>query len=128
MTRYYGRILHPEFTDLAVVIGPNARWVEDDYEDLQRSRPEVLLGYRVKLLTPWDINRNGLKRWMPVKIIVLHGSEETIQWHNVRNELKAYLENFEWARVEYWHVHRVKGVWQFSPGLCLDSIPKIGQY
>lgn len=103
--RYFGKTLHPEYTDLAVVLGPNVRWVEDDYEDLQRFAPEVLLGYRVRLTTI-DSVRSGHTRGLRIdKIVVLEGPEmyETRALQAVReirfSQVGAYFPKVEWYRV-----------------------------
>lgn len=107
------RIQHPEFTDLAVVIGPDVRWVQDDYEDLQRYRPEVLLGYRVILATPGTFHRKTWGRWV-TKFIVLDGTFRNPGWYRCHNDMYMTLERYPWARIEQWHVHRGDGVYQIA--------------
>lgn len=75
MPRYYDRIHHPEFSDMAVVLGTNVRWVEDDYRDLQEHAPEVLLGYRVRLFSVDSVLR-GMSRGLRIeKLVVLDGPD-----------------------------------------------------
>src|SRR5690349_4275774 len=55
-----GQIRRRDWSDLAVVFGPNMRYVEEDYADLMQHAPEVLLGYRVMLATS-QTNIRGLR-------------------------------------------------------------------
>jgi hypothetical protein len=113
--RYLGKTLHKEFTDLALVIGPNARWVEDDYEDLQRDQPEVLLGYRVRLYTAFDIERGQHRGTRPEKVVLLDAPfRDDSQWERVHQEVQACLASGYFPKAEVWHVHRREGIWRIT--------------
>ena len=104
--RYFGRIQHREFSDLAVVIGPNVRWVQDDYEDLQEFAPEVLLGYRVLLTTPDDVRIRSTAGLRIEKIVVLDGISRSRMWQRALVELESRLVASEFPKIEWYHVHR----------------------
>lgn len=108
--RYHGRTLRPEYTDLALVVGPNLAWVEDDYEDLQRTYPEVLLGYRIRLMTVQQVAQGRVHGMRPTKVIWLDGCERNPFWKQARNVLQASTAVTPFGRVEEWHVHRGCGV------------------
>jgi hypothetical protein len=109
--RYFGRTLHPEFTDLAFVVGPNARWTEGDYEDLQRYMPEVLLGYRVRLFTEQDILQGRHRGYRPEKVVLLEG---TYSGNRFYAEVRYAVSMGHFPKVEWWHVHRARGIWRVA--------------
>lgn len=112
--RYFGRTLHPEFTDLALVIGPNVRWVECDYEDLQRYRPEVLLGYSVRLLTAEDMLKGKHHGRRPEKVVLLSAEYDSREAWRLRDEIHYAVSSGYFPKVETWYVHRGRGIWQVS--------------
>lgn len=108
-----GKILRSEYTDLLVIIGPNVREVLEDYEDLYHRYPEVLLGYRVLLVTGHDVRMGALHgRGEVAKIIVLDGTEADYSWRWVMDEVDHHAAMG--AQVENWYVHRVRGIWRIS--------------
>lgn len=113
--RYYGRLLNAPYTDFCVVLGPNVRWVEDDYEDLNRAYPEVFLGYRVLLTTPRDVRRSVMGRRPPTRVVVV-GEEardaKSRDWNNALNELHDYQSLADYGDMQGWHVHRGTGIWR----------------
>lgn len=102
--RYFGRLQHREFTDLALVVGPYARWTENDYEDLQRYKPEVLLGYRVILMTSTEVVNGAHRGLRPEKVIVLDAYEEYgwEHWRRFNNELRAAVIMGYFPKYEIW--------------------------
>lgn len=102
--RYFGKILRADWTDLAIVLGPNVRWVEDDYEDLNRFVPEVLLGYCVRLMVPDSIQTmQGIR----LRKLVIVGDEH-VPWQ-ASDVAKRTLYFSGGGVCEYWDVHRVRG-------------------
>ncbi len=97
-----GLILRMDYTDLAVVVGPNVRWVEYDYEDICRYAPEVLLGYRVLLTTAAQVTHGYLRGRRPVKIVCVDGPG--MGDPRFVNDL-GYYRAFS-TRVEWYRVHR----------------------
>lgn len=96
---------HREFTDMAVVLGPNERWVEDDYADLQHAFPEVLLGYRVLLATP-QTRLHGYR----ITKLVLVGSERYDPWfERAKHDAMGWVE-MNRGKTEVWYVHRMHGI------------------
>lgn len=110
--RYFNRTLNPEFTDLALVVGPNVRWTEDDYEDLQRYHPEVLLGYRVRLLTARDVVEGRHRGLRPEKVVVLNAAYR--EGPKLEDALLASVAVGFFPKFEVWHVDRGRGTWRVS--------------
>lgn len=98
------RIQRPEWTDLAVVMGPNVRWVECDYEDLVRYAPEVLLGYRVLLATPDSALR--LRGRNIRKLVLLKGLDHSNQSHCSAIQDAVAMTRMLDGKVEWFDVHR----------------------
>lgn len=94
-----------DYTDLAVVVGPNVRWVEFDYEDLCRYAPEVLLGYRVLLMTFDQVERGGLRGRRPLKVVMLEGPG--VLSHRWRRELAQVSLDLD-VKFEWYRVHRAQ--------------------
>ena len=63
-----------DWTDVALLVGPNMRWVEDDYPTLIRKRPEELLGYQVHFTT-YDRFTREVRGRVVGKVVVLTGSD-----------------------------------------------------
>jgi hypothetical protein len=104
--RYYDRIQETQWSDLAVVMGPNVRWTEDDYEDLQRYAPEVLLGLRVLLCTPADALRKTRGRLIH-RVILLDGLDFDPHTNRAVDDVTfGARTRFPEARIEWYHVHR----------------------
>jgi hypothetical protein len=100
------------YTDWCVVVGPNMRWVEDDYEDLMRTFPEVLLGYRVHPTTVDHLLAG--KYWRaPKKIVVLAGVHLHQRWSIAYREIEQYRA-VHGTKIEHWFVHRTEGVWRLD--------------
>lgn len=116
MTRTHTRP-DTRWTARCFVIGPNLRWTQVDYEDLQREYPEVFLGYSVWLLTPEMISRGmgwGVQMGWPGKIVLLHGLLGfRPAWED------SYTEQIDmWkalgAKIETWYVQRGYGIWRMD--------------
>ena len=105
----FGQVFNRRFTDLAVVMGPSVRWVQDDTEDLLRWMPEVLLGYRVRMMTPNDRIR-GLR---VKKLIILDGPYTPEQKRQLM-DAAFMVEFWEIGKIEIWHVHRGEGIWRIE--------------
>jgi hypothetical protein len=103
--RYFDRIQHPEYTDLAVVMGPNVRWTEYDYLDLQQHAPEVLLGYRVLLMTPDSAPHKLRGRWIK-KLVLLKGLEH--KHPRIRHAIQdaIFMTEIADGKVEEYDVYR----------------------
>lgn len=99
--RFFGRVLNPDWTDLALVLGPNTKWVEDDYEDLQRFAPEVLLGYRVRLAVPTSELRGMWVR----KLVLLRGLDMG-DYRTARAVEDAVHSIVPGGKCEWYRVHR----------------------
>lgn len=72
-----GRTARRDYTDLMVVVGPNARWTEVSTNDLRKVHPEVFLGYRVRLMTLDEANRGMMRGMRLSKVLVLEGERYT---------------------------------------------------
>ena len=106
----YDRVVHPEYTDTCVVVGPDVRWIEDDVEDLLQYRPEVLLGYRVKMVTAADAYR-AARGQRVTKVVVLDAEYTTIGLRGIEELVRStHVEYF--GKVERWFVHRGIGIWR----------------
>lgn len=90
----------PEWTDLAVVLGPNMRWVEHDYDDLVRHAPEVLLGYRVRLATTTD----RLWGYQIRKLVILDGPYRSQDQTRIEDAVVQTLTRG--GKVERFNVYR----------------------
>jgi hypothetical protein len=106
-------VYRKDWTDEAVVIGPDRRWVQDDYEDLNRAYPEVLLGLRVRLMTIDMVRRGSLMGRAPVKIVVFDGCQRERGWRDAWHQLLP-LKYIRGTRIEFWYVHRGIGVWKMD--------------
>lgn len=111
-----GKIWRPEYTDLLIMVGPNKRWVEDDFEDLHAAHPEVFLGYRVLLLTVDQIRDGAIRGRRPERVVWIddndryHGSSQAYQ------EMLHTLPSSHFPDVQWWHVHRVHGIYRTDLG------------
>jgi hypothetical protein len=103
-TRYHRR---RDWTDSAIVTGPTLRWIEDDYEDLRRAHPEVLLGYNVRLV-PWSTLGGYLRGLILSKLVILDGGQDFPPEAMREVERQRQLG----AQVEQWVVHRGVGIWR----------------
>lgn len=103
------------WTDRCFIIGPEIRWTQDDYEDLQHAYPEVFLGYTVWLLTPDMIVRGMGRGVVPKKVILLHGvyGSQASQRHPFWNN-DVQMWRAMGAKLETWFVHRGEGIWRMS--------------
>lgn len=99
------RTVNPHYTDLAVVLGPNLRFVQFDFEDLQRFAPEVLLGYRVRLATVDSVSRGALRGLYISKLVILDGISQARDFHIAYNEARVCLA-LSGGKVETYRVHR----------------------
>jgi hypothetical protein len=104
-----GRINRPEFTDLAVVVGPWAHWTEDDVEDLNTKYPEVLLGYRVLPTTVYDVNRGALRGRRVSKVIILDEATRMPDSARAFTEILGSMVGSYFHKIEWWYVHRERG-------------------
>ena len=104
------RVQRPEYSDLALVVGPNVRWTENGYEDLQRHHPEVLLGYRVRLFTAHDVVFGRHRGLRPEKVVVLNAAYR--EGPRFEDELRAAVVTGYFPKFEVWHVHRGTGIWR----------------
>lgn len=95
----------PKWTDLALMLGPNLRWVEEDYEDLQHAYPEVFLGYRVLLATP-NTNFDGYR----IMKLVIVGTEDWSIKLSRATQRAARMVNSAGGKIETWYVHRGRGI------------------
>jgi hypothetical protein len=93
-------LIRPDYTDLAVVFGPNMRWVREDYDDLQKHAPEVLLGYRVRLATPYD----RLWGFWITKLVLLEGPYRTQDWSRIQDAVVQ--TELRGGRVETYNIYR----------------------
>jgi len=66
-----------DWTDVALLVGPTMRWVEDDYPTLIRKRPELLLGYQVHFTT-YDRFIQEVRGRMVGKVVVLTGDDSLV--------------------------------------------------
>lgn len=106
MSAIRARNVRNRYTDVCLVIGPNRRWVENDYEDLLR-HTTALLGYRVEVATVDEVTHGRLRGIRPTKIIV---SDEV--WRSYRWQKARAMLGYVTGRIEVWHVHRGEGVWK----------------
>lgn len=100
-----------EYTDLAVVVGPNSRWVADDYDDLCSQAPEVLLGYQVRLATPNSV-AEIMRGRVVSKLFLLHGPYSV----NDRRAIEDAESAVVWRDIssEWLAVHRTHGVRRYQ--------------
>ena len=92
------------YTDLAVVLGPNVRWTLDDFEDLERFAPEVLLGYDVLLGVP-HVFRGSLRGHRPTKVVLLNHPNKQPEWYRAVEDLR-WMQHGDVAHWEEYRVHR----------------------
>lgn len=104
----FGHTLRRDYTDLAVVMGPNMRWVENDVYDLMRYRPEVLLGYRIRLVVP----NNAIRGLQIKKLIILEGPYSKQQERQMMDAVYM-VEFWEFGKIETWSVHG-RDIWRVS--------------
>lgn len=102
--RTWAEVRSTRYTDTCLVIGPNLRWTEMDFRDLWREKPEVFLGYRIKLVSP---NRRDLRGHYPKKVVSFDGPFN-FQYEEVLRDLRRQVALAEgiW---EHWYVHRGHG-------------------
>lgn len=104
-----------DYTDLAVVIGPDRRWAEEDYLDLVDQCPEVLLGYRVMPMSAREVISSPLRGRPVAKVVLLEGVYDRLisTW---ADRLQRELRRWEalGTKIEAWHVHRVRGIWRIG--------------
>jgi hypothetical protein len=109
-----GQVSNAPYTDLAVLMGPYARWTEDDYEDLVHQVPEVFLGYRV-LLTTVDLAPQHLRGRRLHKAVISDAATLTGRFTNAMGALLPALVPTEGTpRYEYWYIHRAGGTRMLS--------------
>ena len=95
----FNRVRRPEWTDLAVVLGPNTDWVSAAYDDLTRFAPEVLLGYHVRLAVPLT----RLEGYIIRKLVILEGFS-MLDWSFIQ---RARIQTGMYGgKVEWYRVHR----------------------
>lgn len=70
MRRGPSDVVNHHYTDVAVLLGPDRRAVQNGYRELMLASPETLLGYKVVLSTP-NTNLHGYKI---TKLIHLFGA------------------------------------------------------
>lgn len=107
----FNRLLNPQFTDLALFVGPDVRWTEEDYRDIQSEYPEVLLGYRVRLTTmanlEWDLRGRRVQ-----KVVLSDECRNLPRFWQIWNILPLYGGDLGFVKVEMWHIHRGEGIWR----------------
>lgn len=99
-------LLNPQWTDLAVVVGPNVAWVQADVEDILTYRPEILLGYRVKMMVPASMSLRGFH---VMKLVVLYTPDYSVRERRDLHVM-ASLTRAYGGKVESWFVHRTHGI------------------
>jgi hypothetical protein len=102
------------YSDLAIVLGPNLRWAENDTDDLQRWYPEVLLGYRVRTMTVDTASRGRLRGSSPRKVVILDGCQNEPRWISTKYDVAILRDVLGPSNVEWWHVHRGDGIYRMD--------------
>lgn len=111
-----GKIWQPEYTDLLVMVGPDKRWVETDFEDLHDAHPEVFLGYRVLLLTVDQVERGATRGRVPERIVWLEDNDRHLGSNRAYQELVHSLSGSHFPNVQWWNVHRARGIYRTDLG------------
>lgn len=105
-------ILKRGYTDTAILISPNLRWARDDFEDLERFRPEVFLGYTVRAHIP--ILERTVRGVHVSKVVVTGDGSFTDHYRLQRfldhGVIPSLISAFK-PVVQFWQVHRVRGIW-----------------